>query len=214
MNTSPDWITIFDALIGKLGEESVPLGNEEPFQALVSTVISARTKDEVTDQAAARLLRRAPKPHVLADLSVDEISRLIYPAGFYRIKAANLKRTAGILVRNHHSEVPRSQDLLLSLPGVGRKTANLVLNRAFGLPAICVDTHVHRIANRTGWVDSVNPNQTEQQLMETLPSRYWIPINGLLVRFGQTVCTPLRPKCYACPITAHCRRVAVTGCSL
>ena len=174
--------------------------DSDPFRVLVATMISLRTKDEVTTRAAGKLLAAAPTAGALAALPETRIARLIYPAGFYRTKAHSLRSTARLIVDRHAGKVPRSMEGLLALPGVGRKTANLVRNLGFGLPGICVDTHVHRISNRTGWAATRNPAQTERTLMEILPRRWWIPVNELLVRFGQSVCTPLSPRCSACPL--------------
>jgi len=173
-------------------------------------MISLRTKDEVTASASARLLARADSPRALAAMSEAVISRLIYPAGFYRTKARHLRQTARLLVERHGGRVPAAMEELLALPGVGRKTANLVRNLGFGLPGICVDTHVHRISNRLGWVRTRTPLESERALEAALPRRYWIPVNGLLVAFGQRVCTPQSPRCSACPIRRHCARVGVT----
>jgi len=183
---------------------------EDPFAVLVSTMISLRTKDEVTAAASARLLARAPDPAALAGLSAAAIARRIYPAGFYRTKARHLREAARLLIERHDGRVPEAMEELLELPGVGRKTANLVRNLGFGLPGICVDTHVHRISNRLGWVRTRTPLETEKALEARLPRRYWIPVNGLLVAFGQRTCTPQSPKCSQCPIRAHCARVGVT----
>jgi endonuclease-3 len=176
---------------------------------LVATMISLRTKDDVTRKASDSLLAVAGAPTALAALSTSRIERLIYPAGFYRTKARNLRAAARILIEKHAGKVPAEMEQLLGLPGVGRKTANLVRNLGFGLPGICVDTHVHRISNRMGWVSTRQPAQTEQALMEILPRRYWIPINELLVRYGQAVCTPLSPWCSACPVSRWCARAGV-----
>ena len=210
------WKSIFTRVRESLDPGSLPAVSEvarrrpDPFQVLVSTMISLRTKDEVTAAASARLLDRAPTPRAMASLEAAEIARLIFPAGFYNTKARSLKAVAGILVRDHDSRVPSSMEELLRLPGVGRKTANLVRNLAYGLDGICVDTHVHRIANRFGWVRTRSPGETEAALERVLPRRFWIPINELLVAFGQQICTPLSPKCSACPVREHCRRVGVT----
>ena len=182
----------------------------DPFRVLVSTIISLRTKDEVTGPASRRLLTRAPAPAALAALPAAEIAELIYPAGFYRTKAGHLRAVAAILEHEHRGEVPRSREALLRLPGVGRKTANLVLGLGFGIPAICVDTHVHRICNRLGWVDTREPDATELALARALPRRYWIPINAIMVSFGQQVCMPVSPRCSACPVSARCPRRGVT----
>lgn len=181
----------------------------DPFHILVSTMISLRTKDEVTSASSKRLLTRAPDPKKLAELSEAEIAKLIYPAGFYNTKAKNLKSAAKTLVSRCGGRVPESMEKLLELPGVGRKTANLVRNLGYGLDGICVDTHVHRIANRLGWVQTTTPEQTESALEEVLPQKYWIPINELLVRFGQTLCNPVSPVCSRCPIYEHCPRIGV-----
>ena len=183
-----------------------------PFHILVSTMISLRTKDEVTSVASERLLSQAPTAQALARLQRKQIAELIYPAGFYNTKAQNLKSMAEVLVGRYAGRVPESMEQLLELPGVGRKTANLVRNLGYGLDGICVDTHVHRISNRLGWVRTKTPEQTESALEEFLPRRYWIPINELLVRFGQTVCTPVSPFCSRCPIAAHCPRIGVERC--
>ena len=184
----------------------------DPFRILVSTMISLRTKDQVTSAASERLLSRAPTPEKLARLGRKQIAELIYPAGFYKTKAQNLKSTAEVLVGRYAGRVPESMEQLLELPGVGRKTANLVRNLGYGLDGICVDTHVHRISNRLGWVRTRTPEQTESSLEEVLPRRHWIRINELLVRFGQTVCTPVSPFCSRCPIADHCPRIGVERC--
>ncbi len=181
----------------------------DPFHILVSTMISLRTKDEVTTASSKRLLTRAPDPKKLAKLSETEIAKLIYPAGFYNTKAKNLKSTAKTLASRYDGRVPENMEKLLELPGVGRKTANLVRNLGYGLDGICVDTHVHRISNRLGWVQTTTPEQTESTLEKVLPQKYWILINELLVRFGQTLCTPVSPFCSRCPIYEHCPRIGV-----
>jgi len=178
----------------------------DPFATLVATLISLRTKDQVTEGAATRLLARAPSAEALARLPERTIDALIYPAGFHRTKARNLRRVARLLLDQHGGEVPRTKEGLLALPGVGLKTTNLVLALGFGIPAICVDTHVHRIFNRLGYVRTAHPDETELALRQQLPRRFWIEVNGLLVRFGQSVCTPLSPRCSRC-------RVAALGCA-
>ncbi len=185
-------------------------GAEDPFRVLVSTIISTRTKDAVTSAASDRLLAAAPDARRLAALPRARIARLIFPAGFYRTKAANLRASARLLLERHAGRVPEAMDGLLELPGVGRKVANLVRGLGFGIPGICVDTHVHRISNRLGWVATRDPAGTEQALLRVLPRRYWIVVNELMVRWGQTVCTPLSPRCGACPVSGACRRRGVT----
>jgi endonuclease-3 len=209
----------FGRIIGRLQEflkdsrppsvSEVAGHGRDPFHILVSTMISLRTKDEVTASSSARLLARAPTPETLAGLEAGRIAELIYPAGFYNTKAKNLKNMAEKLVSRHGGRVPRDMEQLLELPGVGRKTANLVRNLGYGLDGICVDTHVHRISNRLGWVRTKTPEQTESALERVLPREYWIPINDLLVRFGQTLCTPISPFCSRCPIAAECPRIGV-----
>ena len=182
----------------------------DPFHVLVSTVISLRTKDQVTAAASRRLLARAPEAAALARLPERSIERLIYPAGFYRTKARHLRAIAATLISSYGGAVPSDMDQLLALPGVGRKTANLVRNLGFGLDGICVDTHVHRISNRLGWVRTGGPAETESALEKVLPRKYWIPINTILVQFGQTTCKPLSPICSCCPLSGDCPRTGVS----
>jgi endonuclease-3 len=181
----------------------------DPWAVLVSTILSLRTKDEVTAEASKRLLARAPGPRELAALREDRIARLAYPAGFYRTKAASLKKIAAILLERYNGKVPADMDALLALPGVGRKTANLVLIEAFDLPGICVDVHVHRISNRRGWVSTKTPEETEMALREILPPKYWKGINALLVLYGQHLCRPVSPFCSRCVIADPCPRIGV-----
>ncbi|MFP4483963.1 MAG: endonuclease III domain-containing protein [Spirochaetaceae bacterium] len=187
----------------------VAAARRDPYHVLVSTIISLRTKDQVTIAASDRLFHRAPNALSLAAMAEDEIAALIYPAGFYRTKAKNLREIARRIVGDHGGLVPDTEEGLLALPGVGRKTANLVLGLGFSIPAICVDTHVHRIPNRLGIIETKTPEQTEEALKESLPREYWIDVNGLLVAFGQQVCTPVSPRCSRCPLSAACRRVGV-----
>jgi endonuclease-3 len=184
--------------------------SRSPFRLLVACVISLRTKDEVTAEASGRLFTIAPDPEQLAELDVDRIAKAIYPAGFYNTKARQLHEIGGILRDDFGSEVPPDEEALLALPGVGRKTANLVLGLGFGIPAICVDTHVHRISNRLGLVTTETPEQTERALSKVLPRDLWIPINDLLVTFGQNRCHPTSPRCTDCPLAELCPRVGVT----
>jgi endonuclease-3 len=213
--TAAYWDHIFKELESNLKGKELPAVSRvaevsrDPFKVLVSTVISLRTKDEVTSGASERLFARAENPGELAAVKEEEIERLIYPAGFYRTKAKNLKQIARILLSEYGGRVPSEMDKLLSLPGVGRKTANLVRNEGYGLPGICVDTHVHRISNRIGWVSTKNPTETEYALEKVLPEKYWIPINTLLVGFGKRVCTPISPWCSVCPLYGDCSRAGV-----
>ena len=181
----------------------------DPFRLLVACVISLRTKDAVTAEASARLFARAATPPAVAALAEERVAALIYPAGFYRIKARQIAGIARRIVAEHGGRVPASREALLDLPGVGRKTANLVLGLGFGIPAICVDTHVHRISNRLGLVRTKTPEQTEAALEKLLPRRLWIDINDLLVTFGQQVCHPTSPRCSTCPLADRCPRTGV-----
>ena len=196
--------TAVTAIASEHGEEA-----SKPWAVLVSTILSLRTKDEVTRVASRRLLEKAPNPAKLLALGVEEISRLAYPAGFYRTKAANLLSIASILLEKYEGRVPSDMDTLLSLPGVGRKTANLVITEAYDLYGICVDIHVHRICNRAGWITTATPEKTEIALREKLPKKFWKRINGLLVLYGQNLCRPTSPFCSRCVITDHCQRRGV-----
>ncbi|MCL2879197.1 MAG: endonuclease III [Treponema sp.] len=183
--------------------------SHDPWSVLVSTILSLRTKDQVTVETSKRLLAKAPGPDELLALRQDTIARLAYPAGFYRTKAANLKKIAAILIEKYQGKVPSDMDELLALPGVGRKTANLVLIEAFDKPGICVDVHVHRISNRTGWLCTKTPEETEMTLRTILPRKYWKGINALLVLYGQHLCRPVSPWCSQCVIAQWCARVGV-----
>jgi endonuclease-3 len=182
----------------------------DPFKVLVSTVISLRTKDDVTRTSSERLFRLAETPETMVKLEAPAIEKAIYPAGFYRTKAKYILAICSALLRNYGGRVPDELEDLLALPGVGRKTANLVVTLGFGKPGICVDTHVHRIMNRLGYVKTRAPDETERELRAKLPRRYWIEINDLLVSFGQRVCTPVSPFCSRCRLAPLCDRVGVS----
>lgn len=183
---------------------------QSPFRILVATILSLRTRDTMTAEVAPRLFAVADTPAVLLHLDEEQIATLIYPVGFYRNKARTLRQISSLLIQRYDGAVPDDLDALLTLPGVGRKTANLVVTKGFGKPGICVDTHVHRICNRWGYVKTKTPDETEFALREKLPQEYWIPINGLLVTFGQNICHPTSPRCGACPVAPFCARVGVT----
>jgi endonuclease-3 len=183
---------------------------EGPFRILIGCLISLRTKDEVTYPATDRLFRRARTPGEMIRLREPTIAKLIYPAGFYRVKAGQIKQISRMLLDRWDGEVPSTIDELVELPGVGRKTANLTVTLGFGLPGICVDIHVHRICHRFGWVRTKNPDQTEMVLRRKLPDAWWIPINETLVRHGQQVCKPQSPVCSVCPVESDCPRKGVT----
>lgn len=180
-----------------------------PFTVLISCLISLRTKDAVTAAASLRLFERAHDPGAMLALAESEIASLIFPAGFYRTKAHQIKEICQRLVDEFAGRVPDRLDQLLSLKGVGRKTANLVVTLGYGKPGICVDTHVHRITNRWGYVATRTPDQTEAALRSCLPREYWIEINDLLVCYGQNRCLPVSPICSACKLVTWCDRVGV-----
>ncbi|MFQ5829439.1 MAG: endonuclease III domain-containing protein [Candidatus Methylomirabilia bacterium] len=181
----------------------------DPFRILIGCLLSLRTKDETTGPAADRLFALARSPATMGVLTSRQIERAIFPVGFYRTKARLIRRLCGELLERFGGKVPPDLDALLTLPGVGRKTANLVVTMAFGRPGICVDTHVHRIVNRLGFVRTKTPERTELALRTKLPQRHWIEANGLLVAFGKNICQPLSPKCSICPVRRACHRVGV-----
>ncbi len=181
-----------------------------PFHILVSTIISLRTQDKTTAEASERLFALAQTPQSMAGLSDSHIAKAIYPAGFYRTKAQTLREISRELVAYHGSVVPDTVEELVKFKGVGRKTANLVVTLGFAKPGICVDTHVHRITNRWGYLKTKNPDKTELALRSHLPKRYWIPINDWLVAFGQNQCRPVSPICSTCAMAGICARVDVT----
>ncbi len=180
-----------------------------PFQVLVSTILSLRTKDEVTAKASKRLFKVARTPTEMVKLDEGTLQKLIYPVGFYPTKAKRLIAISRILMEKYDQNVPNRLEDLLKLPGVGRKTANLVLIEGFGKDAVCVDTHVHRISNRIGYVNTKTPEQTEFALRKRLPRKHWIRYNELLVAFGQIICRPVSPFCSTCPLADMCPCVGV-----
>ena len=182
----------------------------DPFATLISCLLSLRTRDEITRAASERLFRLARTPQQLLALSTRVIERAIYPAAFYRVKARTLRSVCRVLLDRYHGLVPSDLDALLTIKGIGRKTANLVVTLAFRKAGICVDTHVHRISNRWGYVRTRTPEQTEMALRTILPRRHWITYNDLLVTFGQNLCQPVSPWCSRCPLAALCARVGVT----
>jgi endonuclease-3 len=181
----------------------------DPFRILVGCLLSLRTRDETTAAASARLFALAATPETMLALPRARIERTIYPVGFYRTKARVLRAVSRELLARFGGRVPSDLDALLTLPGVGRKTANLVVTFGFNLPGICVDTHVHRITNRLGFVRTATPERTEWALRAKLPRRHWIGLNDLLVAFGQNLCHPLSPRCSVCPVADLCLRVGV-----
>lgn len=181
-----------------------------PFTLLVSCILSLRTQDKTTNAASDRLFAIATTPREMLATPVKVIEKAIYPAAFYRTKAKTIHSICTLLLDRFEGDVPSDLESLLSLPGVGRKTANIVVTLAFRKPGIAVDTHVHRISNRLGYVRTSTPDKTEMALRKKLPPRYWIVLNDLLVAYGQNLCKPLSPHCSQCRIAVYCRRVGVT----
>ncbi len=190
--------------------EFVAVQGKDPFKILVATILSSRTTDQVTSKVVERLFSRVVKPEDLMKLSLTEIEQLIYPVGFYRQKAKQLQTLPQTLSDLFNGEIPDEIEDLIQLPGVGRKTANLVRDKAFGKPAICVDVHVHRICNRWGYVETKSPLETEYKLREKLPAQYWHKINHYLVALGQTICKPRNPRCNNCPLENICPKLHVS----
>ncbi len=211
----PDIDKIIKILRKEIRRFEVPIVTEvsqrrrDPFEVLVTTILSLRTKDEVTREAARRLLEKVHTPQDIIDIPEQELARLIFPVGFYKTKAKNLKNISKDLIEKFEGKVPDDLDELLKLKGVGRKTANLVITLAFGKPGICVDTHVHRVSNRLGYVATKTPETTEMALRGKLPRQYWIEYNDLLVTWGQNICRPISPFCSKCAIRPYCKQVGV-----
>lgn len=176
----------------------------DSWKILVSTILSLRTRDSVTLESSRRLLETAPGPEELLRLSISETEALIYPVSFFRVKAGNLHRIAGLVLNSHGGRVPDSREALLSFPGVGLKTANLVLGLGYGQAYLCVDTHVHRIANRLGWIQTRHADQTEAVLSPLLAKEDLVRVNELMVLFGQRTCKPVGPLCSECPLRVPC----------
>jgi len=191
-------------MLGGWSDEGV-----NPFQVLIGTILSARCRDEVTDVVSRKLFERYPNPERLAAARHREVERIIHPIGFFRMKAKYVIETARQVLEKHGGRVPRTLEELMEFPGVGRKVANCVLVYAFDTPAIPVDTHVHRVSNRLGWVKTKSPDQTERALVEIVPRRHWLEINELLVAHGKAVCRPIRPLCARCPVEASCAKAGV-----
>jgi endonuclease-3 len=192
-------------IVSSLAEE-----DKDPFSILISTVLSSRTKDEVTARATEKLMAMATTPEDMTRLSEEEIVHAIYPVGFYRNKARTILQICRDLIDRFNSKVPDSIDQLLTLKGVGRKTANLVITLGFNKEGLCVDTHVHRISNRLGYVRTKTPEETEYALRKKLPNTYWSRYNTLMVAFGRHICFPVSPFCSRCPVAVYCDRVNIT----
>ena len=197
-------IISFEPIINKLARK-----NATRFQILIATMMSARTKDEVTELAAERLFNIASNPDDMLTLSPQKIEKTIYPVGFYKTKAKHIIQISSIIIQKYKGNVPDSLDELQMLPGVGLKTAALVLSEGFGIDEICVDTHVHRISNRLGLVKTREPKDTYAALKKTLPKKYWRKINFLMVSYGKTVCRPIGARCSECKLNSLCPKIGI-----
>jgi len=184
--------------------------NNDPFLVLMGTLLSLRTKDEITELVMDRLIKKARTPHEILTMPLEKLQKILYPVGFYRNKAKTLKNVSQTILTKYNGRVPDSLDELLTIKGVGRKTANLVITEAFNKPGICVDTHVHRISNRMGIVTTKTPDKTEEVLRTILPQRFWKVYNRLLVIFGQKICKPISPLCTKCPVASLCIHRGIT----
>lgn len=198
---SKKWNAPIDTLVGLIR------GN--PFLVLIVTIVSLRTKDEVTIKIFEKLHKKLLKPEDILKLSVEDVSKLIYPTAFYNNKAKQIHFICESLILNYDSVVPCEIDELIKFPGVGRKTANLVLSEGYNVPAMCVDVHTNRISNRFGYIRTSNPDQTEIRLRKKLPKQYWGRYSYLMVALGQSICRPVSPKCSECPLNKICRKVNV-----
>jgi len=203
-------LSIVREAVSKFNKPAVSVvADGDPFKVLIATILSARTKDEVTIKASRKLFSVADNPYDMIKLGEKKISELIYPVGFYRNKAKNIIQICKELIEKHGGKVPDTMEELLKLKGVGRKTANLVLILGYNKMGICVDTHVHRITNRWGYVKTKTPEETEMELRKKLPKKHWKEINELLVSFGQHICKPVKPQCNTCPVQKLCPRIGV-----
>ncbi|MEK6672828.1 MAG: endonuclease III [Nitrospirota bacterium] len=189
--------------------ENMAYIDRDPYKVLISCILSLRTQDKTTGKASERLFKLASTPEAMSGLKVKTIEEAIFPVGFYRVKAVRIREMSREIIDRYNSKVPDEIDELLKLKGVGRKTANLVVTLGYNKPGICVDTHVHRITNRWGYVKTKTPQETEFALRKKLPKQYWLEINGLLVAFGQGICKPISPLCSMCNIKDYCARVGV-----
>jgi endonuclease-3 len=189
--------------------DQVASEERDPFKVLISCILSLRTQDKVTGEASRRLFQLAETPEALSKLPVGRIEKAIYPVGFYRVKARNVRAISAEIIAKHHGKVPDTIEELLTFNGVGRKTANLVVTLGYNKDGICVDTHVHRIPNRWGLIKTKTPHQTEFALREILPVRYWRELNSILVAFGQGICKPISPLCSQCKVYSYCDRVGI-----
>ena len=199
---APKWQTPVVTLIAE--------ASDSPFKVLISCILSLRTQDSTTAQASRRLFALADSPETMVRLTAKKIEKAIYPVGFYRTKAKTILEICRNLNEKYRGRVPDEIDELIKFKGVGRKTANLVVTLGYNKPGICVDTHVHRISNRWGYIKTATPEKTEVALRQKLPKQYWIEYNDLLVSFGQQVCRPISPLCSQCAVAKYCRQIGVT----
>lgn len=199
------WIAQVIRLLRKKYRAKAYSEKETPWRTLLFTLLSARSRDEQTEIVYRKLLAVYRTPEALARADPKEIEPYLKRIGLFRNKAKNAVALAQALVRMHEGRVPDDLDTLIDLPGVGRKTANCTLIYAFGKPAMCVDTHVHRVTNRLGWIKTKTPEKTEWALRETVPRRFWLHLNRVMVQFGRTTCLPGRPKCWQCPVREWCK---------
>ena len=183
---------------------------ESPFRVLISCILSLRTQDATTAKASHRLFAVADSPQAMVKLTAKKIAKLIYPVGFYKTKARQIIEICRTIIDRYHGKVPDEIDEPAKFKGVGRKTANLFVTLGYNKPGICVDTHVHRISNRWGYLKTATPEKTEVALRAKLPKKYWIEYNNLLVNFGQHLCRPISPLCSACPVKKYCAQIGVT----
>jgi len=195
---------IESALEGEAHLDELAKKKQDPFKILISTILSARTRDSNTRLATEKLFAKYPTPKLIAEADIDTLEDLIRVSGFYKVKAARIKEVSRVLLEKFDGRVPNIFEDLINLPGVGAKTANCVLVYAFKIPTIPVDTHVHRIPNRLGWIKTTRPSQTEEELKRIISKGEWLRLNRLFVRFGQQICLPNRPKCDICPISQSC----------
>ena len=206
---------IYDILNEQVKEYKVPvvdliqIQTNDPFKVLIATILSARTKDQTTVDACKKIFKKIKKYTDLNIYSIKEIEEMIFPVGFYHNKAKYLKELPIVLEDLFKGDIPSTIEELIMLPGVGRKTANLVVAIGFDIPAMCVDVHVHRISNRLGYVKTKNPLETEMALRKKLDKKYWTTFNSILVAFGQHLCSPISPHCSRCPIIHLCNRIGV-----
>lgn len=210
-----DVLKIIQKTVKQFEEPSVTqiskVTKHDPYLVLISCLLSLRTKDAVTAAASARLFAEADTPGRMIKLTTKRIEKLIYPVGFYRVKAKRILGISNTLLKDYQGKVPHQMEELLKLKGVGRKTGNIVLTYGFQNPeGLAVDVHCHRIPNRLGWVKTNMPEQTEMALRRLIPKNYWIVVNDTFVTFGQNICTPVSPFCSRCPVKAYCKQIGVT----